>query len=98
ANRAHEIAENLRQIVQNLHFMWKGRPFVTTVSIGLVHLGDAPTTLEASLCAADMACYMAKEKGRNRVQVYRSDDTALSIRSGEMAWIQRLHIAMDEDR
>ncbi|WP_439884582.1 EAL domain-containing protein [Pseudomonas syringae] len=98
ADRAHEIAENLRQIVQNLHFMWKGRPFVTTVSIGLVHLGDAPTTLEASLCAADMACYMAKEKGRNRVQVYRSDDTALSIRSGEMAWIQRLHIAMDEDR
>ncbi len=98
ANKAHEIAETLRQIVQNLHFMWKGRPFVTTVSVGLVHLGDAPATLEANLCAADMACYMAKEKGRNRVQVYRLDDTTLSMRSGEMAWIQRLHIAMDENR
>ncbi|MBC3955311.1 EAL domain-containing protein [Pseudomonas triticifolii] len=98
ANKAHEIAEILRQIVQDLHFMWKGRPFVTTVSIGVVHLGDAPATLEASLCAADMACYMAKEKGRNRVQVYRLDDTTLSMRSGEMAWIQRLHIAMDENR
>ncbi|MCD5996883.1 EAL domain-containing protein [Pseudomonas sp. CDFA 602] len=98
ANAAHEIAENLRQLVQHLHFVWKGRPFLTTVSIGLVHLGDAPTTLEASLSAADMACYMAKEKGRNRVQVYRADDTMLSTRSGEMAWIQRLHMAMEENR
>ncbi len=60
---AEKIAEGLRQTVQNLHFVWKGRPFVTTVSIGLVHIAQTPTTLEASLRAADMACYMAKEKG-----------------------------------
>ncbi|MCV4271759.1 EAL domain-containing protein [Pseudomonas capsici] len=95
---ALEIAESLRKMVQNMHFVWKGRPFVTTISIGLVHIGDAPTTLEASLRAADMACYMAKEKGRNRVQVYHPDDSALSTRSGEMAWIQRLHMALGENR
>nr|BFE90377.1 hypothetical protein GCM10020185_09130 [Pseudomonas brassicacearum subsp. brassicacearum] len=61
--RRKKIAEGLRQTVQNLHFVWKGRPFVTTVSIGLVHIAQTPTTLEASLRAADMACYMAKEKG-----------------------------------
>jgi diguanylate cyclase (GGDEF)-like protein len=75
---AEKIAESLRQTVQNLHFVWKGRPFVTTVSIGLVHIAQTPTTLEASLRAADMACYMAKEKGRNRVQVYHADDSELS--------------------
>ncbi|MBL3621388.1 EAL domain-containing protein [Pseudomonas syringae pv. actinidiae] len=98
ASTAHDIAEALREIVQGLHFMWKGRPFMTTVSIGLVHLGDTPATLEGSLSAADMACYMAKEKGRNRVQVYSVDDLTLSMRFGEMAWIQRLHMAMDENR
>ncbi|RRV06971.1 EAL domain-containing protein [Pseudomonas sp. v388] len=98
ATEAHEVAEQLRQLVQDLHFVWKGRPFVTTVSIGLVHLGAAPLTLEASLRAADMACYMAKEKGRNRIQVYHPDDSELSTRSGEMAWIQRLHVALDENR
>ncbi|RMT56536.1 Sensor y box/GGDEF domain/EAL domain-containing protein [Pseudomonas coronafaciens pv. atropurpurea] len=98
ASKANDIAEALREIVQSLHFMWKGRPFMTTVSIGLVHLGDVPVTLEASLSAADMACYMAKEKGRNRVQVYSVDDLTLSMRFGEMAWIQRLHMAMDENR
>ncbi|MBV6285980.1 EAL domain-containing protein [Pseudomonas aegrilactucae] len=96
--QAERIAESLRQTVQSLHFVWKGRPFMTTVSVGLVHLQQAPNTLEASLRAADMACYMAKEKGRNRVQVYHADDTELSMRFGEMAWIQRLHIALEENR
>ncbi|PHX34490.1 hypothetical protein AO284_17025, partial [Pseudomonas sp. NZIPFR-PS2] len=95
---AEKIAESLRHTVQNLHFVWKGRPFMTTVSIGLVHLGHTPTTLETSLRAADMACYMAKEKGRNRVQVYHADDSELSLRFGEMAWVQRLHMALEENR
>ncbi|MBJ2267563.1 EAL domain-containing protein [Pseudomonas sp. MF6772] len=95
---AEKIAESLRRTVQNLHFVWKGRPFVTTVSIGLVHISHIPTTLETSLRAADMACYMAKEKGRNRVQVYHADDSELSLRFGEMAWIQRLHMALEENR
>ncbi|WP_339427433.1 MULTISPECIES: EAL domain-containing protein [unclassified Pseudomonas] len=95
---AEKIAESLRHTVQNLHFVWKGRPFMTTVSVGLVHLGQTPTTLETSLRAADMACYMAKEKGRNRVQVYHADDSELSLRFGEMAWVQRLHMALEENR
>ncbi|MHA3737394.1 EAL domain-containing protein [Pseudomonas sp. Eth.TT006] len=95
---AEKIAESLRQTVQNLHFVWKGRPFLTTVSIGLVHVTQTPATLEASLRAADMACYMAKEKGRNRVQVYHADDSELSMRFGEMAWVQRLHVALEENR
>jgi EAL domain-containing protein (putative c-di-GMP-specific phosphodiesterase class I) len=41
---------------------------------------------------------MAKEKGRNRVQVYHPDDSELSLRFGEMAWVQRLHMALEEDR
>lgn len=96
--QAERIAEQLRQAVQSLQFVWKGRPFMTTISIGLVHIAQLPGTLEASLRAADMACYMAKEKGRNRVQVYHPDDSELSMRFGEMAWIQRLHVALEENR
>ena len=95
---AEKIAEGLRQTVQSLHFAWKGRPFLNTISIGLVHIHQAPVTLEGSLRAADMACYMAKEKGRNRVQVYHADDSELSLRFGEMAWVQRLHVALEENR
>ncbi|HEY0289039.1 MAG TPA: EAL domain-containing protein [Pseudomonas sp.] len=98
AEVAEKIAEGLRQTVESLHFVWKGRPFVTTVSLGLVHISNAPANLEASLRAADMACYMAKEKGRNRVQVYHDDDSELSTRFDEMAWVQRLHMALEDNR
>ena len=94
---AEKIAEGVRQTVQSLHFVWKGRPFLNTISIGLVHMHQTPATLESLLRAADMACYMAKEKGRNRVQVYHADDSELSLRFGEMEWVQRLHVALEEN-
>ncbi len=95
---ALQIAESLRQTVQDLHFAWGGRPLNVSVSIGLVHLGGTLSTLSEALRAADVACYMAKEKGRNRVQLYHPDDSELSLRVGEMAWVQRIHQAMEEQR
>lgn len=98
ADSAERIAEALRQTVQDLHFVWEGRPFNVSVSIGLVHVTHAMTTLAEVLRNADVACYMAKEKGRNRVQVYHSDDSELSLRFGEMAWVQQIHLALAEQR
>ena len=54
--------------------------------------------MEETLRAADMACYMAKEKGRNRVQVYHPSDAELVERVGEMAWVQRIRNGLDEER
>jgi EAL domain-containing protein (putative c-di-GMP-specific phosphodiesterase class I) len=47
---------------------------------------------------ADVACYAAKEKGRNRIQIYLAEDEALARRSGEMGWIARIQKALDENR
>jgi EAL domain-containing protein (putative c-di-GMP-specific phosphodiesterase class I) len=41
---------------------------------------------------------MAKEKGRNRVQVYHPSDSELVQRVGEMAWVQRIRNGLDEGR
>ncbi|TGQ71066.1 MAG: EAL domain-containing protein [Mesorhizobium sp.] len=95
---AADIAERLRAAVQDLHFTWDGRPFNTTVSIGMVQIADAQVTIEETLRAADVACYLAKEKGRNRVQIHSDGDMALRERFGEMAWVQRLHAALEQDR
>ena len=59
----------------DLHFVWHARSFTIGVSIGLVNIGDGALTLADVLSAGDAACYMAKEKGRNRVQVYHAKDT-----------------------
>ena len=97
AASAVATAERLRLAVQELRFVWNGCAFNISVSIGLVQFVEA-NTMEATLRAADMACYMAKEKGRNRVQVYHPSDSELVERVGEMAWVQRIRNGLDEGR
>ncbi|BAK78348.1 diguanylate cyclase/phosphodiesterase with PAS sensor(s) [Pseudogulbenkiania sp. NH8B] len=92
------VAEKLRQTVCDLHFSWNGQPFAISASIGVVHISGVPTTLKEVMRAADVACYMAKEKGRNRAQLYVADDAELTVRYGEMEWVQRLHRALEDDR
>ena len=95
---AIRIAQGLRQTVTDLHFVWQHRSFTIGVSIGLVNIGSGPLTLAGVMSAGDSACYMAKEKGRNRVHVYHPKDTELAVRHGEMEWVTRLQGALKANR
>ena len=92
------IADELRQAVMDFQFVWGTRAFNVGVSIGLVNMEDGHMNIADVMSAADAACFMAKEKGRNRVQVYHAEDNELSVRQGEMEWVGRLQRALDEDR
>jgi len=95
---ALRIAEALRKAIVDFRFAWSNRAFTIGVSIGLVNLAEGPHTLASVLSAADAACYLAKDNGRNRVQVYRPEDSEVTTRRGEMEWVHRLHRALAEDR
>jgi diguanylate cyclase (GGDEF)-like protein len=69
ASNAVDIAERLRRSLEQFNFAWDDRCFAVTASIGVACIGDGRTTLEDAMRRADAACYRAKEKGRNRVQV-----------------------------
>ncbi len=64
-----DIAERLRRSLELFTFVWDDRCFAVTASIGVACIADGNTTLEDAMRRADAACYRAKEKGRNRVQV-----------------------------
>ncbi len=67
------IAEELRDLVRNFRFNWGGRTLGVGVSIGLVQLDDSMLSIVDALTAADSACYIAKERGRDQVVVYHHD-------------------------
>ncbi len=96
--QAERIAHKLREAVQDFRFLWEGRTFRVGVSIGVVGVAADSGRLSQVLSAADAACYIAKDKGRNRIWVHRTDDREISRHHGEMQWVERITRAFDEDR
>ncbi|MEO7320882.1 MAG: EAL domain-containing protein, partial [Nitrosospira sp.] len=95
---AVRLAELLRQTVYEFRFVWEEKVFQLGLSIGLVTFGNGSETLPDILRMADAACYLAKDKGRNRVQVYTSEDMEIAQRSSEMGWVTRIQKALEENR
>ncbi len=96
--KAKQIAEGLRQIVQDFRFAWQDHVFEIGVSIGLVPLGTDSGSLKEVMSAADAACYVAKERGRDRIHVYQPDAKSLARRHGELQWAARIAQALEEGR
>ncbi len=97
-HEAVRIADDLQKCIADFRFVSEGRSFSIGASIGVVHIADGMLTLTDVLGAADAACYMAKEKGRNRVQFYRPHDSEVFLLRGEMEWVSRLQRALQEGR
>ncbi|MHB1590293.1 MAG: EAL domain-containing protein, partial [Sulfuricella sp.] len=97
-DQALRLANALLDEVGAFRFVWLDKTFAVGVSIGLVAI-TATSGLSANvLSAADTACYAAKDKGRNRVQVYSPDDSEMAERHGEMHWVARIAKAFEEER
>lgn len=97
-DRAALISERLRAAVEEMNFSWQGSSFNISVSIGLVQVNRASLSIDDIIRAADVACYLAKDKGRNRIQLHDPNDAELRSRFGEMVWVQRIHEAFEENR
>jgi diguanylate cyclase (GGDEF)-like protein/PAS domain S-box-containing protein len=95
-DQALRIADTLRQSIHDLRFQWGTNTMQIGASIGIVEIDEKTETVATLLSAADIACYSAKDGGRNRVQVY--DPASASARHREMRWMARLTNARDEGR
>jgi diguanylate cyclase (GGDEF)-like protein/PAS domain S-box-containing protein len=95
---ASETAEMLREVVKKFRFAWQDKVFEIGASIGVVPIMTDSGSIVDVLSAADSACYVAKDHGRNRIHVYQPEDHALAERHGEMQWVQRINRALSEDR
>ena len=96
--RAVNVAESLCKKLQDFHFVNKEQVFDIGVSIGLVEINANTESIEKVLSYSDIACYAAKDSGRNRVQLYRENNTDISTRSDQMSWVSRILLALDEGR
>ena len=94
--QAQKVAQAICDRLDNFRFVHDGRRFRIGASIGLVPLDERWKCATVAMQAADVACYAAKEAGRNRVHVWFDTDGSLRERERETRWATRLEQALDD--
>ncbi len=95
-DEARKIAESIRAAIRDYRFQWNDQSMGIGASIGLVRVTRETESVASAMSAVDIACYAAKDAGRNRVHVY--DSGAESGRHREMYWVARVTRAVEEQR
>jgi diguanylate cyclase (GGDEF)-like protein/PAS domain S-box-containing protein len=94
--RAIEVAEAIRGAVEAHRFTWQDAFTSVRCSIGVVMIDDESPSVASLMSSADVACYSAKDMGRNQVHLYQQSDA--SVRHEEMKWVSRITSAVEENR
>lgn len=95
---AIEVADTFRAEVQRFRFKWGDRIFAIGMSVGMVAINRDSGTAASLLSAADAACYVAKDRGRNQIHLYEIRDIDLARHRGEMQWMTRVQRALEDHR
>ena len=94
--RAIAVAEDIRGSIEGYRFEWQDSFTTVRCSIGVVIVNSENADVAGVMSSADVACYSAKDMGRNQVHLYRDSDA--SLRHEEMKWVSRITSAVEEER
>ncbi|MBT8077946.1 MAG: EAL domain-containing protein [Gammaproteobacteria bacterium] len=96
ADRAIEVAEAIRSTIEEYRFAWQQSFTSIRCSIGIVMVTHDCSDVASLMSSADVACFSAKEQGRNQIHLYQDSDAAL--RHEEMKWVSRITNAVEDNR
>ncbi|MEE4377721.1 MAG: EAL domain-containing protein [Candidatus Competibacteraceae bacterium] len=96
--QADRVINAIRQAVKEYCFIWQDNSFRIGVSIGIVPITATSEGAAELLKAADTACYMAKDEGRDRVHIYRPENSGRARQYKKVQWASRINSALEQDR
>lgn len=94
---AVRIANKILSNLSDFRFSWDEKYFTVGASIGIASIKGINDSSSHVMRRADLACYMAKELGRNRVHVYADEDKSLDDMHGEMQWVSKIKQGLDNN-
>ena len=93
-DRAKKICNQIISTIKDTRFNWGKNSFETGASIGIVPITKLTSSVSDVMGSVDAACYEAKDKGRNRIQVFEPDDAEFVKHRTETSWIQKIKNAI----
>jgi diguanylate cyclase (GGDEF)-like protein len=96
--KAVELASGIQKSFDGFQYTRGEKTFSLGASIGVVLIDAKTSGIGSVMSAADAACYIAKESGRNRVQIAHLGDHRIQQHQVEMQWVSRLKQALADDR
>lgn len=91
------VAERMVDAVRGYRFAWESRIFSVGASIGLIEIDRDAQSVRQILTDADVACYTAKDRGRNRVHPYHKSGKREHSRPAAQVHINFLQKALEEN-
>jgi diguanylate cyclase (GGDEF)-like protein len=94
---AAELAERIRAAAAAIAPRAGQGSFEVSVSLGVSPIGRAENALAHALATAEIACKAAKDRGRNRVEVFQDSDQSIIRRHTDILVIGKLRDALSND-
>jgi diguanylate cyclase (GGDEF)-like protein/PAS domain S-box-containing protein len=88
------VAEGFREILAHHSFVHAGRCYNVNGSIGVALIGRASGSPGEVLANADIACHIAKARGRNQTHLYSPENDEKVVMHRELGWSTRLQEAL----
>ena len=98
STEAQEIADRVRQAIDQVRFAWGTYSFAVRASIGVAMIDHHTRSPANAMRQADAACFAAKDRGRNRVHLFSASDKQLARQQGDMHWLSQINQALDDNR
>ncbi|HHJ34599.1 MAG TPA: EAL domain-containing protein, partial [Gammaproteobacteria bacterium] len=95
---ALKVTNSIVNAISNMQFKWEGCDYKLGVSIGMNPLNSSSQNAAEEIRKADLACYTAKDQGRNQVYIYEKQDSELIRRQKETHWATRITEAIENNR
>ncbi len=94
---AEGIAEGLRRGIQEIYFVSHDQVFDITCSFGVAEINPNMDDMIDLLSAADVACHLVKETGKNAVRIYQPSDSEMIEHHDQMYWASRIKNSLQEN-
>ncbi len=95
---AKTITEKIIDSIDRMEFTWDDCNYRVSVSIGINPLDSNTLDAADALRKADLACYAAKDRGRNQACFYEDQVSDSLHHHKENYWIERINEAVDNNR